>query len=98
MPENTNRPTRRRRFLTGVAVVSIAATGAAWSGCGDDDDEAVDEAINNANEQAEEIQGDVNEALDEANEQAEEATDEALDQADEAQNEADQALEDAPKP
>jgi len=98
MPENTNRATRRRRFLTGVAVVSIAATGAAWSGCGDDTEDEVDEAIENANEEAEEIQGEVNEAIEESTDQANQAIEEGQQDAQEAQDSADQALEDAPKP
>ena len=89
---------RRRRFLTGVAVVSIAATGAAWSGCGDDTEDQVDEAIENANEEAEEIQGEVNEAIEESTDQANEAIEEGQQDAQDAQDQANEALEDAPKP
>jgi ElaB/YqjD/DUF883 family membrane-anchored ribosome-binding protein len=76
-----------RRALTGVAVLGIAAAGAVWSGCGDDSEDEVNEAIENANEQIESIS-------EEAQQQAEEATDEALDEAEEAQDEAEQQLED----
>jgi hypothetical protein len=30
----------RRRLLAGIGIAAIAATGAAWSGCGDDEEEA----------------------------------------------------------
>jgi chromosome segregation ATPase len=76
-----------RRALTGIAVLSIAALGAAWSGCGDDEDE-VNDAIENANEQIEE-------ATDEALEQAEETQDEVQQQIDEGQEEAQEAQDQA---
>jgi hypothetical protein len=85
MPENSNRPRRARRFLTGAAVLSIAAAGAAWSGCGESDEE---QAVEDAQEQ-------INEQLDEASQQFEEETGQS---ADEAQDALDQAFEDAPKP
>jgi uncharacterized protein HemX len=95
MAENGTRVRRNgRRALTAVAVLGIAATGAAWSGCGDDNDDDVNEALDNANEQLESISEEAQEQAEEAQEQAEEAGDEALDQAEEAQNEAEQQLED----
>ena len=77
-----------RRALTGVAVLSIAAFGAAWSGCGDDNEDEVNEAISNANDQ-------IDEATDEALEQAEETQDEVQQQIDEGQEEAQEAQDEA---
>jgi ElaB/YqjD/DUF883 family membrane-anchored ribosome-binding protein len=82
-----------RRALTAVAVLGIAATGAAWTGCGDDNEDEVNEAINEANEQVESISEEAQQQAEEAQQQAEEATDEALDQAEEAQDDAEQQLE-----
>ncbi|MGI8461030.1 MAG: hypothetical protein ACR2OC_05240 [Solirubrobacterales bacterium] len=82
MPENANRPTRRRRVLSGAAIFSIAATGAAWSGCGDDQegeaqdaaeessqsvDETTDEALQPVEE---EVQREILEIAEEANKDA----------------------------
>ena len=95
MAENGTRGGRfGRRALTAVAVLGIAATGAAWSGCGDDNEDDVSQALDEANEQLESISEEAQEQSEEAQEQAEEAGDEALDQAEEAQNEAEQQLED----
>jgi type IV secretory pathway VirB10-like protein len=91
-----------RRALTAVAVLSIAATGAAWAGCGgDDEDEAqqaideaqeqVDEAVDEAEQQAEEAEQQAEEAVDEAQQEAEQAEEEAEQQAEEAQQEAEDA-------
>jgi DNA-binding ferritin-like protein len=82
-----------RRALTGVAVLSIAAFGAAWSGCGDDNEDEVNDAIENANDQIESISEEAQQQADEAQEQADEATDEALEQAQEAQDQAEQEIE-----
>ena len=80
---------KRRRAMSAFGVLAIAATGAAWSGCGDDDadeaidnaqeqiDEATDEALENANETAEEIQGEVDDAVNDATDSAQEAADAA---------------------
>ena len=94
---DNGRPGRRfgRRALTAVAVLGIAATGAAWTGCGDDSDDEVQDAIDQANEQADEISEQAQEAVDEAQQQAEEAQDEALDEAQQAQDEAEQQIEEA---
>ena len=77
-----------RRALTGVAVLAIAATGAAWSGCGDDDEDEAQQAIDEAQEQ-------VDEATEEAQQEVEHATEEAEQQAEEAQQEAEEALDEA---
>jgi DNA anti-recombination protein RmuC len=79
---------RRQRVAAIVASFSIALAGAAWSGCGDDEEEEAVEAVNEALDQAEE-------QADEIGQQAEEAADEAGQQAEDAADEASQALEDA---
>jgi uncharacterized protein HemX len=84
-----------RRALTAVAVLGIAATGAAWTGCGDDNEDEVNEALEQADEQAQEISDEAEQAAEEAQQQAEEATDEALEQAQEAQDEAEQQIEES---
>jgi hypothetical protein len=92
---DSGKPQRRfgRRALSAVAVLSIAATGAAWTGCGDDEEDEVNEAIEQANEQAEEISQEAQEAAEEAQQQAEEATDEALQESEEAQQDAQEQLD-----
>ena len=70
-------PSRRRRFLTGVAVISIAGAGAAWSGCGESDtDEQLDEASSEINESLEEVDKEFQEEQDRAQRQAEEGIEE----------------------
>ncbi|MGI8460871.1 MAG: hypothetical protein ACR2OC_04420, partial [Solirubrobacterales bacterium] len=68
---------RGRRVLTGVAVLAIAASGAAWAGCGDDSDEAIDDAQDQANE-----------ALEDANENTPESVNDAINDAREGDSEA----------
>jgi hypothetical protein len=66
--------TNRNRALAGLGVLAIAATGAAFGGCGDNDvddaidnaQEQIDEAAENAQEQADEIQSDIEDQIDEA--------------------------------
>jgi hypothetical protein len=70
-----------RRALSAVAVLSIAATGAAWSGCGDDNE---DEASSSASSIAEQ-----------ANSTAQSISEGAQQQADEAQDQANQAIDEA---
>lgn len=82
----------RRRILAGLGVLAIAATGAAWSGCGDDDEEqAVNDAIDQAQEAGEEAEEKANEAADDVGQEAEEAADELEQEADEAEQEDDQS-------
>jgi hypothetical protein len=89
MEARVSRPRRAgRRALAGVAVLAIAATGAAWSGCGDDEDD-VNQAIDDVQQQAED-------AAEEAGGQAEEAQQQAEEQIDEAQQQLEDAQEAAP--
>jgi multidrug resistance efflux pump len=83
----SRRPPLSRRILSAAGVLAIAATGAAWSGCGEDEADNAQEQINEAVDQAQE-QG--QEALEEGQEATEEATQEAKEQLDEAE----QQLED----
>jgi flagellar biosynthesis GTPase FlhF len=97
----------RRRALAGIGIAAIAATGAAWSGCGDDEEEAEDaanELIEQAQDQADQIQEDVQQGVDEAQEQAQEELDnadvegkaeDAQKQAEKAQKELEEQLEQA---
>ena len=96
-----------RRVLSAVGVLAIAATGAAWSGCGDDaEDEAneiidnaqeqVDEAVDAADEQSQELQDEVEQQVDEAQESAQDAVDAAQDgNAEDVQEAVDEATQDA---
>ena len=96
MSENgTPRGTFRRRALSVVAILGIAATGAAWSGCGDDNEDEVNEAIENANDQIQSISEEASQQAEEAQQQAEEATDQALEQSEEAQQDAQEAQDQA---
>lgn len=81
----------RRRALNGVTVLAIAATGAAWAGCGDDSEDAVNEIIDSAGEQ-------VDEALEDAGAQSQDVQDEIEDQIGGAEETTNQALEDAESP
>ena len=79
----------RRRLLSGLGVAAIAATGAVWSGCGDDDaEQAVDDAVDEAQEAGDEAEEKANEAADDIGQEAEEAGDELEQEADEAEQEA----------
>jgi arabinogalactan oligomer/maltooligosaccharide transport system substrate-binding protein len=88
-----------RRALSVSAVLAIAATGAAWSGCGDDnDDEAssiIEQANSTANEALDQASSTANEAAEDAQDQVDEATDNANQAAEDAQNQADQATDDS---
>ena len=88
--------TRRRRVGAIAATLALAAGGVAWSGCGDDEQDARDaanQAIDDAQEQADQAVDDVNEALD--NSDAEEAAKDAQDAANEALEDAQNQAEDA---
>jgi gas vesicle protein len=79
----------RRRALSGLGVLAIAAGGAVWSGCGDDDaSDQVDDALSTIKEQADEAQSTVEEAADDAQQQAEDLQNEIEDQVDEATQDA----------
>ena len=85
---NDTQTPRRRRALSALGVLAIAATGAVWAGCGDDEDEARDAA--------EQLQEDANEAIDQAQEELEDAdVNEAIEEAQEEANQAQQDLQDA---
>lgn len=90
-------PRRRfgRRALTGIAVLSIAAFGAAWSGCGDDNEDEVNDAIENANEQIEEATDEALEQAEETQDEVQQQIDEGTEEAQDAQDQADQQIEDA---
>jgi hypothetical protein len=61
---------RRSRLLAGLGILAIAATGAAWSGCGGDD------AEDEARETADEIEKEAQEGIDKAKDEADKAQDE----------------------
>jgi hypothetical protein len=68
----------RSRIVAAIAALSIALTGAAWSGCGGGDDEADD--------QIDQVQEQVDEATEDAPDEAQEGIDEAQDKIDQAQD------------
>jgi hypothetical protein len=68
-----------RRAMAGVAVLAIAGTGVAWSGCGGDDED--------------EIRDEVDQAVDEIQQQAEEAGEEVGGQAEELQEQAEEQID-----
>jgi gas vesicle protein len=96
--EPTARPERtatlRRRILAGGAALALAATGAAWSGCGEDDvsdaTDEIDQAVDDANEQADELSQEAQDQVDEATQQAEEEIDQAQEEIDQVQEDAEQ--------
>ena len=75
-----------RRALSAVAVLSIAATGAAWSGCGDDNNDQASSIIEQANSTAQSISDGAQQQADEAQDQANQAIDEAQGQTDTTQS------------
>jgi len=70
----------RSRIVAAIAALSIAITGAAWSGCGGSDDEA--------QEKVDEVQKQVDEATEGASEEAQEQIDKAQEKIDKAQEKA----------
>lgn len=71
---------RRRRVATVAATLSIALAGAAWSGCGSNEDQvtdAVNNALEDANQQADEISPEAQDAIDQASQDAQDAYDDA---------------------
>ena len=82
---------RGRRVLTAVGVLAIAATGALVGLWQDDAEEAVDDA----QQQAEDIGEDVQEQVDEAQQQADEVQEDVQEQVDEASEDAEQAADQA---
>jgi gas vesicle protein len=61
------------RVKTALGVLAIAAAGAAWTGCGDDD---LDQATNDIKEAGEDIKDEAQEAGEEIKDEAEELDDE----------------------
>jgi hypothetical protein len=72
---------RGHRALTGVAVVAIAAAGAAWSGCGDDAQDQLDDAVQEAQDQADQAIEEAQQTADQAQQDADQALEEAQNQA-----------------
>jgi uncharacterized protein YdgA (DUF945 family) len=64
------------RLLAGLAALAVAASGAAWSGCDDDEEDAqqviedaqkqLEEGLNQAQQEGEETQKQVDKALEDA--------------------------------
>ena len=81
-----------RRALNGVAVLAIAATGAVWAGCGDDENE-VDQVIEGAEDR-------VGETIEDSGleDEAQDAVDQVEEATQDAEEGADQAAEDAQYP
>jgi hypothetical protein len=79
--------TLSRRIRTGAAVLAIGALGAGFTACGDDETE---DAINDAQDSAEEIQNSVEDQVDDAQEQADSVQSEAEDLTDSVQSEIDE--------
>src|SRR5918995_2884207 len=67
-----------RTIVAALAALSLAVAGAAWSGCGGDDEDA-------ANEQVDEIQEQVDEATEDVEGEAQEGVDKAQEKIDKAQ-------------
>ena len=78
---------RRSRTLSALGVLAIAATGAAWSGCGEDDDNDVDQAAEDVQQGAEEAGQEVEQAAEDTGEAAEDAGKEVEQEANEADKE-----------
>ena len=90
-----------RKLGTSLAILAVAGMGVFAVGCGGSSDD-VQSAIDDANQQAEEIQNNVNQQIDEANQQAQDLQDQAQQQVEDAQNqvdgsEAQQQVDDAQK-
>jgi hypothetical protein len=68
----------RSRIVAALAALSIALTGAAWSGCGGGEDEA--------DEQIDKVQKQVDEATEDAGSEAQEGIDKAQEKINKAQD------------
>ena len=81
MSEMEARVSRARRVgrqaIAGVAVLAVAGIGVAWSGCGGDDEDEVNQAVDEIQQEAEEAAEDVGGEAEELQQQAEEEIDEA---------------------
>jgi uncharacterized FlaG/YvyC family protein len=85
----------RNRIVAAIAALTIGLTGAAWSGCGGDDDEAqdqVDEIQEQVEKKTEDAGEEAQEQIDKAQEQVEKKTEDA---GEEAQEQIDKAQKQA---
>jgi hypothetical protein len=91
---------RKRRVLTGAAVLAIAAGGVAWGGCGNDDaNDAIDQAQEELSTEGGDTADKINEAVDAAQEGDTDAAQEAAaEAAQEATDQANEALDNATTP
>ena len=99
MPKESSRFTvSARRGAAIAASLAIAAFGLGAAGCGDDEEENTNEAIDSveqqATEAATEAKQEAQDAAEDAQQQATEAKQEAQDAAEDAQKELDQAQDD----
>ena len=75
---------RGRRALATAGVIAIAAAAGTWSGCGDNAEQKVNDAVDQANQAVQDAQDQVDQASQDAQDQAEQALQEAQDQLDQA--------------
>jgi hypothetical protein len=77
-----------------AASLAIAAFGLSAAGCGDDEEENANEAIDSVEQQASEAQKSISTAIDQAEQQATEAQQQADEAQEKAQEQIDQAKQD----
>jgi ElaB/YqjD/DUF883 family membrane-anchored ribosome-binding protein len=75
---------RRGRALASTGVAALAAAAIAWSGCGDNAEQKVNDAVDQANQAVQDAQDQVDQASQGAQDQAEQALQDAQDQLDQA--------------
>jgi hypothetical protein len=83
-----------RRGSAIAASLAIAAFGLSAAGCGDDEEENANEAIESVEQQASEAQKSISTAIDQAQQQATEAQQQADEAQEKAQEQIDQAKQD----
>lgn len=83
---------KQNRLLGLLAALTIALTGLAWTGCGDDENNNDSQQVERS---AEDAQGEGEEALDDVQQEVEGAGEEAQEKAEEAGDEAQKRLDDA---
>ena len=83
-----------RRGSAIAASLAIAAFGLSAAGCGDDEEENANEAIESVEQQASEAQKSISTAIDQAQQQATEAQEQADEAQEKAQEQIDQAKQD----
>ena len=84
-----------RRGSAIAASLAIAAFGIGAAGCGDDEEDGANEAIDSVQKQASEAQESISTAIDSVQKQATEASEQAQEQAAEAQKQAEEAKKQA---